>query len=101
VSPFTAATATPDTGPLVWAGVVVIGLLAAAVYAASCWWFPFAACPRCHGTGKRTRGDGKVHRLCKRCDGTGRRLRVGRRVYNAYTRRRDAITATNPHGGKG
>lgn len=62
---------------------VALALLA---YAASCAWWPFAACWRCDGAGKFARRDGKVWRTCRRCKGSGRRLRLGRRVWN-YARR--------------
>ena len=57
-------------------------LLLAVVYVIECIVWPFAKCPRCHGSGKRGRKDGKVFRLCRRCKTTGRRLRVGRRLWN-------------------
>jgi hypothetical protein len=59
-------------------------------YAGSCWIFPFARCPRCSGTGKCARSDGKVWRACRRCKGTGRRLRIGRRIYNAVSSKAEA-----------
>jgi hypothetical protein len=63
---------------------VLVGLAAAAAiaYAASCAWWPFGKCHKCHGTGRIARSDGRVFRLCPRCKSTGRRLRIGRRVWN-------------------
>jgi hypothetical protein len=60
--------------------------LLVAVYAVSCWVWPFARCWICEGTGKRARADGRVWRPCRWCRGTGRRLRIGRRLHNAATR---------------
>jgi hypothetical protein len=75
-------------------GYVIVGaaiLLAAAVYAGSCWMWPFTHCPRCQGAGKLHREDRKVFRLCRRCSGSGRRLRVGRRVWEFFAARRRAV----------
>jgi hypothetical protein len=62
--------------------LIILGLLVTLCYAVGCWIWPFANCPRCHGTGKRRSPSGRAFRLCRRCDGTGRRLRVGRWIYN-------------------
>ncbi len=78
---------TPTTAaiPLIFATLLVtLG------YAVACWIWPFKACPRCHGTGKRLSPSKRAFRLCRRCDGTGRRLRAGRWIYNQLSRvRRD------------
>ena len=65
---------------------VVLGtvVLAALFYAASCWWFPFARCRWCSGTGRWARSDGQVFRDCWWCGGLGRRWRIGRRVWNFF-----------------
>jgi hypothetical protein len=82
------ATAT-NTDPAVgWLLLAAAGLLAALVYAASCWLWPYTHCRRCHGLGHISRDDHKVFRLCRRCHGTGRRLRLGRRAFNHLARRR-------------
>lgn len=87
--PLLAATATGTPVP-VWL-LAGVGLLVwALVYAVSCWLWPFAHCPRCGGSGKRSRDDGRVFRLCRRCSGSGRRLRLGRRGWNAMQSRRKA-----------
>jgi DnaJ-class molecular chaperone len=57
-------------------------------YACACWIWPFKACPKCDGTGKRRSPSGRAFRLCRRCTGTGRRLRAGRWIYNQLSRRR-------------
>jgi hypothetical protein len=70
-----------------------IGLLATLTaitlgYAFACWVWPFKACRKCSGTGRRRSPSGRAFRLCRRCDGTGRRLRAGRWIYNHLARRR-------------
>jgi hypothetical protein len=52
-------------------------------YALKCWLWPFTACRRCHGTGRRRALiGGRTFGLCRRCDGTGYRLLIGRRIAN-------------------
>lgn len=61
-------------------------------YTASCACWPMARCawPGCDG-GRLYRGNQRrIFRDCRWCRGTGRRLRIGRRVWNAYRRRRAA-----------
>jgi hypothetical protein len=86
------AAATPSghrfPGYLILIGLVVI---VPAGYVASCWWWPFARCWRCDGTGRFARKDGRVWRNCRRCKGSGRRLRIGRWLWNwATSLHRDA-----------
>lgn len=76
-----AATATVDR-PTLWLVLAGLAALAALAYAASCAWWPFAACGKCEGAGKFRRSDSKVWRKCRRCKGTGERLRWGRKLYN-------------------
>jgi hypothetical protein len=65
------------------ASTLALALLAVTLcYAVACWIWPFKACPRCDGTGKRRSPSGRAFRLCRRCEGTGRRLRAGRWIYN-------------------
>src|SRR5205814_8796513 len=68
---------------LVWALLLAVVLVWIGVYALGCTIWPFKACRRCNGTGKRRSPSGKAFKLCRRCRGTGRRLRIGRRAYNA------------------
>jgi hypothetical protein len=71
--------------------LTLAGLAITLGYGIACWIWPFKACPRCHGTGRRRSPSGRAFRLCRRCDGTGRRLRAGRWIYNHLSRiRRDA-----------
>jgi hypothetical protein len=67
------------TGGILLAIAVVLVVLG---YVAACWWWPFVACPRCEGTGKRRSWWGGSFRICRRCGGTARQLRTGRRVFN-------------------
>lgn len=52
-------------------------------YGMGCWLWPFSACTRCQGNGKRRSPFGRAFGDCRRCDGTGRSLRYGRRLINA------------------
>jgi hypothetical protein len=62
--------------------LTLLTLLIAGGYLAACAIWPFTACSRCDGNGKRRSPSGKAWRPCRRCGGTGARLRLGRRVYN-------------------
>ncbi|RZU51911.1 hypothetical protein EV385_3747 [Krasilnikovia cinnamomea] len=79
-----AATATPtgtdDTR--VYAALLLVILAVTGCYLLGCWLWPFGACRRCRGTGKRRSPFGRAFRLCHRCDGTGRTLRIGRHILN-------------------
>lgn len=55
-------------------------------YIAACAVWPFGACRRCGGAGRRRSPSGRAFRYCHRCHGTGARLRTGRRIWN-YLRR--------------
>lgn len=68
--------------------VLAVCAMWAAGYVAACAVWPFAACPRCKGTGKRRSPSGKAFRTCPTCKGASRRLRTGRRVWLAATGRR-------------
>lgn len=84
--PLSAATATAQ--PVVWLALTA-GLLGWAVfYLAACTWWPFKACPRCTGSGKKRSPSGKAWRPCRRCKGSGARLRAGRRAVNWIRSRR-------------
>ena len=61
--------------------LILLALGAGAVYLAACAWWPFKACRRCDGCGKRRSPSGKAWRPCPRCDGSGRRVRFGRWLY--------------------
>jgi hypothetical protein len=83
-----AATATTTAGAT---GVLLAILTAVTLcYLLACWLYPFSACHRCRGSGKRRSPlGGRSFRLCPRCHGTGRRLRIGRHVMNYLRERRD------------
>jgi hypothetical protein len=72
-----------------WLVAALAVLLWSGTYAVSCWWWPFAHCRCCHGTGSHARKDGAVFRPCRWCRGSGKRLRLGRRVYNFVHVRRE------------
>jgi hypothetical protein len=59
--------------------IAALGL--AALYVTACAAWPYAACRRCSGSGKRRSPTGKAWRPCGRCEGSGRRIRFGRYVY--------------------
>lgn len=61
-------------------------MVAVAGYLIACWLFPFAACFRCEGSGKKRSSSGRAWRRCRRCKGTGSRLRFGRKVGNWLAR---------------
>lgn len=66
--------------------VTVFAMLGAVVWAVgyfvACRIWPFAACLRCSGSGRRRSPSGRAWRPCRRCKGSGTRLRTGRRVWN-------------------
>jgi DnaJ-class molecular chaperone len=60
-------------------------------YTLACWIWPFRACRRCHGLGKRRSPSGRTFRYCRSCKGSGAKLRAGRWIYNHLSStRRDA-----------
>jgi hypothetical protein len=61
-------------------------------YAVACWIWPFDACAKCEGIGRKKSPSGRAFRLCRRCKGTGRRIRTGRRVFNWLRLLRDEGT---------
>ncbi|PZS32441.1 MAG: hypothetical protein DLM59_08220 [Pseudonocardiales bacterium] len=46
-------------------------------YLLVCLVWPYAACRRCKGDGKRRSTSRRTWRTCRRCAGTGQRRRVG------------------------
>jgi hypothetical protein len=79
---FASATATAPAHLLI--GTVLTGLGLLGTYVFACWFWPYARCGRCGGTGRRQSPSGKAFRLCRRCQGSARRLRIGRRVFNYF-----------------
>jgi hypothetical protein len=51
-------------------------------YILACAAWPFRACRRCGGKGRRRSPSGRAWRYCHHCHGTGARLRAGRRLWN-------------------
>lgn len=75
------------SGALLLAAAVAVAAWAGG-YVLACAFWPFAACPKCDGSGKRRSPSGKAFRVCPRCAGTSRRLRFGRRVWRHVSGRR-------------
>lgn len=61
--------------------IILIALAAAAAQVIRLYLFPFRACRRCGGTGrKHSRLNRRAFALCPHCGGTGRVLRTGSRM---------------------
>ncbi|MGH3502549.1 MAG: hypothetical protein ACRDQA_16905 [Nocardioidaceae bacterium] len=78
------------------AWLALLLLLTVVGYVAACAIWPFAACRRCSGSGKRRSPSGRAWRQCRRCHGTGRRVRIGRRLYDHGRHTHQRGTRTNP-----
>jgi hypothetical protein len=65
------------TGSVAWFG---IGVLAVVAQVVSLYFWPFAACWRCKGTGRNQGSSDRRWGECRRCKGGGRRRRVGARA---------------------
>lgn len=63
--------------------LAALALVAALVYAAACWRWPFTSCGRCNGAAKLRSPSGRNWRPCPRCKGRGSKLRAGRRAWGA------------------
>lgn len=63
------------------AALFFAGLVWAAGYAVACTLWPFAACRKCKGSGRRRSPSGRAYGRCRRCKGGGERVRTGRRVF--------------------
>jgi hypothetical protein len=61
--------------------LTVLALGGLLLYIGACAVWPFAACRRCDGSGKRRSPSGKAWRPCGRCDGSGKRIRLGRHIW--------------------
>jgi hypothetical protein len=69
-----------------WALVLVLVLVVAAVYLASCVPWPYGPCLACRARKGRNPGStSRRHGRCLVCKGTGERLRVGTRLLLAWT----------------
>lgn len=67
--------------------IEVLALAAATVvgwYVLACWWFPYANCWCCSGSGKHRSRSGRTFRKCRVCSGKGAGFRVGRRVWDWF-----------------
>lgn len=78
-TPLHTATTLPDLTP--WIPLIVLTWMAYRLILI--WLFPFAPCLRCHGAGRRRRG--QYWRPCRWCQGTGRTVRLGRRIWHWVT----------------
>lgn len=84
-----AATATGHNHAVARLIEAALVLFLVSAYPLSCWWFPFADCRICKGTGLHRSDSNRRHsRICWWCGGARKRLRWGRRLYNAINRRR-------------
>ena len=70
----------------------VSAVIATLCYGFGCWLWPFGACTRCRGSGKRRSPFGRAFGDCRRCDGSGKSLRIGRRIVNSLRELRDKGT---------
>jgi hypothetical protein len=62
-------------------GLLLLAVIAAAVYLGSCRVWPYGPCLACRGRPRRNHGStGRRHGRCRVCRGTGERLRVGTRI---------------------
>ncbi len=57
--------------------LIVVALLLAAGCVLACVVWPFTACGRCKGSGRRRSASGKTWQACRRCGGSGKRLCLG------------------------
>lgn len=66
-------------------GLLLLALVVALGYVVACAVWPWRACARCDGSGRRRSPSGRAWRDCRSCDGGGRKLRLGRRLWTALT----------------
>jgi hypothetical protein len=92
--------AATTTGHPAAAGLLFLALIVVTLgYLLACWLWPFVACRRCKGSGKRRAlFGGRAFGICRRCDGTGRQLRPGRHAIN-YLRSLHDKDSSNRRGG--
>jgi hypothetical protein len=57
--------------------LVLLALVAIAVWAGSLYLWPFGPCMRCGGSGRNSGSNSRRYGECRRCKGTGRRRRLG------------------------
>jgi hypothetical protein len=73
-----------------WAALAAVVVLPA--YGVVCSLWPFTACRKCGGSGRRRSPTGKNYGRCRRCKGGGERLRMGRKVMNRLGVAKDKLT---------
>lgn len=72
-----------------WALVAVV--VVTPIYYVACMLWPFTACRRCKGSGRRRSPSGRNFGRCRRCKGRGERLRFGRWVINRLNITKDKL----------
>jgi len=60
--------------------LLVIGLIAFAVWVTRLYLFPYGPCGKCGGSGRNRGSTRKRYGQCRRCLGAGRRIRFGART---------------------
>lgn len=60
--------------------LLLIAMAALALWAVSVYTYPFRACRRCSGTGRKPGSNRRRFGPCTRCGGTGRSQRLGSRT---------------------
>lgn len=84
--PVLAAAAAPSLGTgRELAGLLLLAVIAAAVYLGSCRIWPYGRCLACLGSRRNPGSTRKRHGRCKVCRGTGERLRVGTRLMRSWS----------------
>jgi len=63
-----------------------IALIALAAWAVRAWFWPFAKCAKCAGSGKNRGSTGRRWGQCRRCKGSGSRQVLGSRRLHAAVR---------------
>jgi DnaJ-class molecular chaperone len=76
-----------DIWPLIRLVTFVV-VVAVPGYLLGCRIWSYAACRKCEGAARFKTSSGKAWRLCPRCDGSGRRTRLGRKIWNHFAKGR-------------
>ena len=68
--------------PIAASTLILASLAVTFCYFGACAVWPFTACRKCRGAGRRRSPSGRAWRYCHHCGGSGARLRTGRRIWN-------------------
>ena len=68
--------------PIAASTLILAAIVVTVCYAGACAVWPFTACRKCRGAGRRRSPSGRAWRYCHHCGGSGARLRTGRRIWN-------------------